>query len=291
MTPPVQNVTPFPEPPAPRLVPRVTVLTAARRHWFLVAAITALFTAAGIAVAVVRAPVYTAQARLVVGRIDVSAPGALGSFTEATQAIASQYSRSIDAEGVTSRVAPKAGLSPGQVAGRVSASPIPESPVIRLSATGPNTRDAIRLANLASSALVAYTTALNRSNPDTSRLLGRFTDASRDVVKQRAELSRLRRSYDADPTDEKRAEMQATEVKLRVAQLQQETLHQAYNTSTQSQASSSLVQSIERATKASNDRSRYLQFLGFVGLVAGLAVGLALATLLSNRLLRRRLGI
>lgn len=291
MTPPVQNVAPFPEPPAPRLVPRVTVLTAARRHWFLVAAITALFTAAGIAVAVVRAPVYTAQARLVVGRIDVSAPGALGSFTQATQAIASQYSRSIDAEGVTSRVAPKAGLSPGQVAGRVSASPIPESPVIRLSATGPNTRDAIRLANLASSALVAYTTALNRSNPDTSRLLGRFTDASRDVVKQRAELSRLRRSYDADPTDEKRAEMQATEVKLRVAQLQQETLHQAYNTSTQSQASSSLVQSIERATKASNDRSRYLQFLGFVGLVAGLAVGLALATLLSNRLLRRRLGI
>jgi uncharacterized protein involved in exopolysaccharide biosynthesis len=291
VTPPVQNVAPFPEPPAPRLVPRVTVLTAARRHWLLVAVITALFTAAGIAVAVARAPVYTAQARLVVGRIDVSAPGALGSFTEATQAIASQYSRSIDAEGITSRVAPKAGLSRGQVAARVSASPIPDSPVIRLSATGPNARDAIRLANFASGALVAYTTALNRSNPDTSRLLGRFTDASRDVVKQRAELSRLRRSYDADPTDEKRAEMQATEVKLRVAQLQQETLHQAYNTSMQSQASSSLVQSIERATKASNDRSRYLQFLGFVGLVAGLAVGLALATLLANRLLRRRLGL
>jgi uncharacterized protein involved in exopolysaccharide biosynthesis len=289
VTPPVQNVAPFPEPPAPRLVPRVTVLTAARRHWLLVAVITALFTAAGIAVAVVRAPVYTAQARLVVGRIDVSAPGALGSFTQATQAIASQYSRSIDAEGITSRVAPKAGLSRGQVAARVSASPIPDSPVIRLSAGGPNARDAIRLANLASSALVAYTTALNRSNPDTSRLLGRFTDASRDVVKQRAELSRLRRSYDADPTEEKRAEMQATEVKLRVAQLQQETLHQAYNTSMQSQASSSLVQSIERATTASNDRSQYLQFLGFAGLVAGLAVGLA--TLLANRLLRRRLGL
>jgi uncharacterized protein involved in exopolysaccharide biosynthesis len=291
VTPPVQNVAPFPEPPAPRLVPRVTVLTAARRHWLLVAVITALFTAAGIAVAVVRAPVYAAQARLVVGRIDVSAPGALGSFTEATQAIASQYSRSIDAVGITSRVAPKAGLSRAQVAARVSASPIPDSPVIRLSATGTNAGGAIRLANLASAALVTYTTELNRSNPDTSRLLGRFTTASRDVVEQRAELSRLRRSYDADPTHEKRSEMQATEVKLRVAELEQETLHEAYNTSMQSQASSSLVQSVERATTASNDRVRYLQFLGFVGLVAGLAVGLALATLLANRLLRRRLGL
>jgi uncharacterized protein involved in exopolysaccharide biosynthesis len=291
VTPPVQNVAPFSEPPAPRLVPRVTTLTAARRHWLLVAVITALFTAAGIAVAVVRQPVYTAQARLVVGRIDVSAPGALASFTEATQAIASQYSRSIDAEGITRRVAPKAGLSPRQVASRVSATPVPESPVIRLSATGTDARGAIRLANLASSALVTFTTQVNRSNPDTSRLLGRFTDASRDVVEQRAELSRLRRSYDAEPTGEKRAEMQATEVKLRVAQLRQETLHEAYNSSTQSQAATSLVQVIERASTASNDRFKYLQFLGFVGLVAGLAVGLAIATLLANRLVRRRLGL
>jgi uncharacterized protein involved in exopolysaccharide biosynthesis len=287
----LQNATQFSEPPAPRLVPRVTTLTAARRHWFLVAVITVLFTAAGIAVALARQPIHTAEARLVVGRIDVTAPGALGSFTEATQAIASQYSRSIDAGGITSRVAPRAGLRPAQVAARVSATPIPESPVIRLSATGTNAGGAIRLANLASSALVAFTTELNRSNPDTSRLLGRFTDASRDVVGQRAELSRLRRRYDAAPTAEKRAEMQATEVKLRVAQLRQDTLREAYDASTQSQAATSLVQIIERASTASNDRFKYLQFLGFIGLVAGLAVGLAIATLRANRLLRRRLGL
>jgi delta 1-pyrroline-5-carboxylate dehydrogenase len=163
--------------------------------------------------------------------------------------------------------------------------------VIRLSATGTNAGGAIRLANLASSALVAFTTQLNRSNPDTSRLLGRFTDASMDVVAQRAKLSRLRRSYDAAPTGEKRAEMQATEVKLRVAQLRQDTLRQAYDASTQSQAATSLVQVLERASSASNDRFKYLQFLGFIGLVAGLAVGLAVATLRANRLLRRRLGL
>jgi capsular polysaccharide biosynthesis protein len=291
MTSQLHDAAQAPEPPAPRLVPRVTTLTAARRHWLLVAVVTLIFTAAGVAVAIVRQPVYTAQTRLVVGRIDVSAPGALGSFTEATQAIASQYSRSIDAEGITHRVAPKADLTPGQVASRLSATPIPESPVIRVSAVGTNAGEAVRLANLASDALVTFTTQLNRSNPDTSRLLRRFTAASREVVVQRAELIRLRRRYVARPTRATKQDMQATEVKLRVAQLQRDTLSQAYDASTQSQAATSLVQVLERASTASSDRSRYLQFLGFIGFAAGLAVGLALATLRANRLVRRRLGL
>jgi capsular polysaccharide biosynthesis protein len=269
----------------------VTTLTAARRHWLLVAFITLLFTGAGVAVALVRKPAYTAGTRLVVGRIDVSAPGALGSFTVATQAIASQYSRSIDAEGITHRVAPKAGLTPAQVASRVSATPIPESPVIKVSAQGTSAADAVRLANLASSALVTFTTQLNRSNPDTSRLLTRFTASSRDVVVQEAELRRLSRSYVARPTKAKRDQMQATEVKLRVAELQRDTLRDAYDASTQSQAATSLVQVLERASGAVSNRLRYLQFLGFIGFVAGLAVGLTLATLRANRLLRRRLGL
>ena len=291
MTSPLHNVAQPPEHPAPRLVPRVTTLTAARRHWLLVAFITLLFTAAGVAVAIVRRPVYTAQTRLVVGRIDVSAPGALGSFTVATQAIASQYSRTIDAEGITRRVAPRAGLSPTEVASRVSATPIPESPVIKVFAVGTSAADAVRLANLASGALVTFTTQLNRSNPDTSRLLTSFTASSRDVVVQEAELRRLRRSYVARPTRATRDQLQATEVKLRVAELQRDTLREAYDASTQSQAATSLVQVLERASGAASDRLRYLQFLGFIGFVAGLAVGLALATLRANRLLRRRLGL
>jgi uncharacterized protein involved in exopolysaccharide biosynthesis len=287
----LHDVTQPPEQPAPRLVPRVTTLTAARRHWLLVAFVTLLFTGAGIAVAIVRKPVYTAETRLVVGRIDVSAPGALGSFTVATQAIASQYSRSIDAEGITQRVAAKAHLTPPQVAARVSATPIPESPVIKVFAVGSSAGDAVRLANLSSNALVTFTTQLNRSNPDTSRLLGRFTASSRDVVVQEAELRRLRRSFVAHPTRALRDQMQATEVKLQVAELQRDTLREAYDASTQSQAATSLVQVLERASGAASDRLRYLQFLGFIGFVAGLAVGLALATLRANRLVRRRLGL
>lgn len=290
MTSPLHHVASQAE-PATRLIPRVTTLTAARRHWFLVAFVTLAFTGAGLAAAILRKPVYTAETRLVVGRIDVTAPGALGSFTLATQAIASQYSRSIDAEGVTRRVAPNSGLTPHEVAARVSATPIPESPVIKVFATGPDAAHAIRLANLATNALVSFTTELNRSNPDTSRLLGRYSKATHDEVVQRALLSRVRRKYDAKPTAAVLQDLQTTEVSLRVAQLRSDTLRQAYDASTQSQAATSLVQILERASSAVSDRPRYLQFLGFLGFVAGLAVGLALATVRANRLVRRRLGL
>jgi uncharacterized protein involved in exopolysaccharide biosynthesis len=85
--------------------------------------------------------------------------------------------------------------------------------------------------------------------------------------------------------------MQASEVRLRVAQLRSDTLRQAYDDSTQSQAATSLVQVLERASSAGSDRARYLQFLGFIGFVAGLAVGLAVATVRANRVVRRRLGL
>ena len=290
MTSPRHHAAPQAE-PATRLVPRVTTLTAARRHWFLVALITLAFTGAGVAAALLRQPEYTAESRLVVGRIDVTAPGALGSFTVATQAIASQYSRSIDAEGVTRRVAPKVALTPNEVAARVSATPIPESPVVKVFAQGSDAVAAVRLANLASDALVAFTTQLNRSNPDTSRLLGQYRSATRNEVVERARLSRLRRRFAARPTADRRARMQASEVRLRVAQLRSDTLRQAYDDSTQSQAATSLVQVLERASSAGSDRARYLQFLGFIGFVAGLAVALAVATVRANRVVRRRLGL
>jgi uncharacterized protein involved in exopolysaccharide biosynthesis len=278
------------EPAVPRLVPRITPLTAVRRHWFIVAVVTLLFTGAGVAAAWLRPPLYTAEARLVVGRIDVSAPGALGSFTAATQALASQYSRTIDAQGITRRVAQRAGTTPQAVAAKVSATPIPQSPVIKVFGTGTSSGEAVRLANDASDALVAYTTALNRSNPDSTRLLNRYAQASRQVVVRQARLRRLRRSYDKNPSRAKLRRLQRTQVDLRIANLRSETLRNAYSTSTESQSSTALVQVLERAFAGTSDRMRYLQFLAFVGFVAGIGLGVALATLRANRKLRRSLG-
>jgi len=279
------------QPDRPSFAPAVGPLAAARRYWPVVALVALLFTAAGVYAADRRPPVYTAEARLAVGRVDISAPGALSSFALATQALASQYSRSIDAEGVTGRVAPRLHLTPLQVSQRISASPIPQSPIMRVFARGADAPHAVALANASSDALVAYTTALNRSNPDSPRLLQRFRSASTDVLKARSRLDAARRRHANGPTDATRASVLSARVDLSVAQLRAETARVAYDTSTRSQAATSLVQVLQRASAATSDRRRFMQFFGFAGLLAGLAVGVALATLLAKRRLRRHLRV
>jgi hypothetical protein len=273
-----------------RFVPRVDALTAARRHWLLVVLVTVIFTAIGVATALRRDPVYTAESRLAAGRLDSTIAGAAGAFATSTQALAEQYSRSIDAPAVTRTIAPRVGLTPAQVAARVSATPIPQSPVVRVFAQASDAAEAVRIANAAATGLIGYTTKQNRSNPDTPRLLGLFRKASTDVQRVQARVVTRRRANDAGSTSATRRALQDAQVDLDVAQLRRETTRAAYDASTRSQASTVLLTPLQPATAATSDRSRYIQLFGFVGFVAGLTIGLALATLRANRVLRRRLG-
>jgi capsular polysaccharide biosynthesis protein len=273
-----------------RFVPRVDALTAARRHWPLVVLVTVVFTGIGVGTALRRQPVYTAESRLAAGRLDSTNAGAAGAFATSTQALAEQYSRSIDTPGVTRSVAARVGLTPAQVAARVSATPIPESPVVRVFAQGSDGTEAVRIANAAATGLIAYTTKQNRLNPDTGRLLRLFRQASTDVQRVEARVATRRRANDAASTSTTRRRLRDAQVTLDVAQLRRETARAAYDASTRGQASTVLLSPLQPATAASNDRSRYLQLFGFIGFVAGLTIGLALATLRANRVLRRRLG-
>lgn len=265
--------------------------TAARRHWLIFLAVTLLLTAASVAAAVRRAPVYRAEARLSVGRIDISNPAALGSFTTAAAALASQYSRTIDAEGVTNRVAREMALPADRIAAQVTASPIPQSPVIRVTALGATADEATRLANLSGNALIRYTTDLNRSNPDVPRLLRGFREASGDLVRARARLSDLRRRRDAAPPSVSLRSVQQAEVDFEVAKLRTDTTKTAYQASLANQASTSLIQVLKPAAAATNDRLRKMQLYGFLGFAAGVALGLALATVWANALIRRRFAV
>jgi uncharacterized protein involved in exopolysaccharide biosynthesis len=277
------------EAPAPRWVPRVDALTAARRHWLIVVVVTVAATAVAVGAASVPTPVYTAESRLAVGRVDVSAPGAVATFAAATTALASQYSRAIDARSVTTRAARGTGLTPNQVAAHVSATPIPQSPVIRVIAVGSSTNQAVTLANKAGYGLVAYTTALNRSNPDVDRLIRQFRDASTEAVRLRTLVDRLSRKQIDNPTAENRLELNEQKVNLEVAQLRETTLRNNYTAATSSQASTQLVQMVTPAAGATSNRSSRLQFYGFIGFAAGLALGIALATLRANSVVRRSL--
>jgi uncharacterized protein involved in exopolysaccharide biosynthesis len=243
-----------------------------------------------VAAALLRDPVYTAQTRLAVdARTDANAPGALGSIAVATEALAAQYSRTIAAAGVTRRVAETTGMKPGEVSAHVKATPIPESPIIKVIATAGTSYQAVRLANLSSAALIGFTNELNQSDPDTPRLLRRFRDASGDLVRARSQVTDLRRQHRNEPTESSRIRLQRAQVDLEVAQLRADTARQAYDASVRGQTPSTSIQTLTPASGASSDRSSKLQLFGFVGATAGFALGLALATLRANAQLRRRL--
>src|SRR5215211_5809799 len=116
-----------------------------------------------------RSPIYTAEAQLGIGRIDVSTYSIPG-FVSASRDLAAAYSRALRTTAVNRPLARQLHTSPAEVGSRLSASPIPESPVIVVTAKGSSERDAVELANAAKTALIAYVTRLNRSNPDSARL-------------------------------------------------------------------------------------------------------------------------
>ncbi len=268
--------------------PTVGVLQAARRYPWLVILPMVLLTAAGLALALQRAPTYTAQSRLSVGRINLNAPGALSGFALATQSLAAQYSRTANAIDVVEPVAAEIGQEPLAVSRRISASPIPESPVFTIRATGPTEESAIRLVNETSDSLVRYVRELNDEDPGSGGVLAEFKRVSETVSDRLGDVERAREAYRDDPTAGNRRRLAEARSSYAFWKLQQEGLSARYQSTAQGATSSSLLQVLNPAQEATSDRRRWVQILGFAGLLAGLALGLGLATLWATRVVRRR---
>jgi uncharacterized protein involved in exopolysaccharide biosynthesis len=274
--------------PAPR--PRIGLWEALRRQWQSVALVLILFVGAGVALGLNRIPVYTAESRLAVGRLDISAPGAVSGFATATQALASQYSRVVYARRVLRRVSRAVGVPPQEVAESISASPIPQSPIFTIEADAPSEAQAVALSSATSRALVGYITKLNRTNPDTPRLLRAFRRANLRQNRRRAEEERLEEAAALIPTAATREAAARAQTRTETAELEADTLSTAYQASRQSQAATSLVQVLSRPSEATSDRWSVLQLYAFIGLVAACAVGLALAVAAAQRQTRRALA-
>lgn len=266
----------------PASVPRVLVSDAVKRQWPIVLVPMLILLGVGIFLGLSRTPEYTGEARLTVGRLDVD-PASLATFASATQALASAYSRAVTAEPVVTPVGKRFGMTDDEVRGKVSASPVPESPVIRVQAKDDNAGTAVALANATSDALVRYTTTLNRTDTDSRRLLTQYRAASLEVGRLRDRRGRLVRN------NAPKSQIVALDAELSAARLRAESLGAAYQSSEQGLGSAKLVGVLTRATDASNDRSSKLQLLALAGALAGLLIGVAIATLRVNRLARASL--
>jgi hypothetical protein len=240
-----------------------------REFWWVILFTLLLGAGCGAAFGLARNPTYNAEARMSVGRLDVATQSIPG-FTEASLTLADTYSRAIDAGSVVKRVSKASGLTPREVISDVTASPIPQTQVVRVFATGSTGPRAIGLANSASRGLIAYVHNLNRFNPDSKHLLARYRRASQAFSAALA----------AQQNGASDAEAQA---RVGSTRLQVQTAGQLYQSSQAGQAAPNTLQPLAFATDASSDFSSTLQRAIFAGLIGGLLLGSGTALFLAYR--------
>jgi uncharacterized protein involved in exopolysaccharide biosynthesis len=264
--------------------PSSFALSAIARNKLIVVVLTLLLGAAGVAYGLSRPRTYTASTTLQIGQVNPNSPGFYG-FVQSASALATAFSRAIEAEPVLVTIQRKLKLPPAVALSKLSAEPIPQSPAFRIVATGRTQEAAIALANVSSLALIAYESKSNNSNPQAAALLKEYRH--QNVALQRA-IKRL---------DDLKADKTASSGDLASAEAARsaavETLKATGLAYTQAVASQSprsgLVSLLAGASVASGSRKSKLELYGFIGLLAGLVVGCAVAILRERWRVSRRL--
>jgi copper(I)-binding protein len=278
-----------PSPPRrPSAAARIGVLHAIRHYPLLAATPVVALALLGALLGYARTPTYTATAQVAVGQLNVSDPAAVGSVVQATNSLAAVYSRLIDSTDVRKAIAKSAG---SKAAGsEISATPIPSSPLIRVTATGTSAGTAIDVANASASSLLKaskrYSTSPDQSESAYADFKAAALNVSRDQAKVGALTAVFMRSHSA--SDKQR--LVKAQSDLDAAKLKRDTLRFAYGTSSQGEQASPVLRSFSVAGGASSDRISTMEILTLLGLLAGIAVGAALATAKLNRRVGRLTG-
>lgn len=257
--------------------PAVSVMRAMLWNWWIVLIAVVVCAGIGATLALVRTPDYTATARLSVGRIDITSPGALSGFAVATQALATGYSRTVTSQAVARKVSDQTGISVKDVQSHVTATPVAESPVFRIEASSPDREQAIALANLSGKALIRYAARLNRDNPDTARLFAKYRQAVGEETDAEQELRAAEEDAEEREIPPVEKQVARAEADLEAAELRSEAFGKAYTSSVQGQIATDLVQMISPAIDAESDKRSTFVIYTFIGLVIGLFLGGGLA--------------
>jgi hypothetical protein len=254
---------------------------------------------AGAALGHARKPVYQASASLSVGLLNLSTQSVPG-FAVGGEVVAGGFSRAVQADAVVTPVARKFHTTPSAVRSRISSTPVPNSPIFTVTATGPTPGEAVGLANALSTSMVSY--GRNRASSDAAfaALLARYRSAVRrlnrardhvDAVRARASAAKGEGPDGADVTTTpavKPGELAQARADLQTEQLRTNSLEDAYRSRAAAPGSGAVVQPLVAAVSATSDRGSRAQLYGAVGALAGLCLGGALAVLLMAVRHRRR---
>jgi hypothetical protein len=276
--------------------PYVSVGRSTREHWRLVALVAVAGMAIGLVVGLLRPPTYKAEARLVVGKtIQLSNLAATPGLALASQQLASDYSRLVSTHAVLDETARRLGRQAGDLGGRVSASPIPQSPVIRLEAHAAHAEDALAIADAGAGALVQAVNTLNQRQLQSAQdLLDQYRQADNALLRDQQTLKSLQDRLTREGPDAPQSlqdQVLAAQTAVDADQLNLNALASDYEGAiSPGQLNEQVVQRVGKADPAGNDRTTFLQIALLVGLVGGALAGVALATMIDARAARRRNG-
>ena len=273
----------------PSLAHPPSPLQAVARHPLLALLPVVLLIGAAIAVSSQRKPTYDAESRVAIGSFSPSEQAAPGAAFAGTQ-FASAYSRAITAEDVVRPVAKQTHLTPGEVSARLTATPVPDSPFLRIQATGATAQQAEGLASAATGALTDYVRRSGATNAQTSRLLQRFRAAQAKAESAGTTASRARDDVNKSPNDRSaRNRLEQAQTNVETASLKARGLRAAYLQQAQNTTSGIPVRVLNQADAAASDSGQKLRLILTVAVAAGIALGVALATAVAARRWRREL--
>jgi hypothetical protein len=261
--------------------PRVDALTAALRYPLLVILPVILLVPAAYVLATHRKATYTAEAQVLMQQPAPTEAAALPGVVQAELSLSPVYARELQFDPVIVPLARRFHSTPAAIASRLSATPVPDSPIIRIDASSPSGASAVALANAAAQKLSTFISTQAQSDASAQVLLGRYRQATviyqRDLARQR-QLSRSHSSTDPQVISAATA--------TQVAQQREQTLAGEYQAAAGSAQTTPTLGVFALASGASSNRTSNIEIYLFAAVVAGLVIGFALATLLANRRLR-----
>lgn len=252
----------------------------------LVAAFAAVGLVVGLGVAAVTPTTYTAEARLAVGSGEMSSLSIPG-YPTASASMASNYARWVTTTGAGGQV-----LADGDVT--LSASPIPESNVIRLEAESRDKDAALAAADDAASALTDEVNKVrDEDNPE--KLLEQITANQPEVAtaeqKQLVLANQYRdavaRNISGELAEEQIAGIEerytAANAEYSALKLSQTALEQRYIRLSSQKTTEAELNTIQPAEISGDTSFVKFQRFGLVGLVGGLAAGFVAAHVAHSR--------
>lgn len=261
-----------------------------RSYWPLIAAITGACLALALVLTwLLRPPVHTAEARLAVGSGQMTALNIPG-YPTASEAMASNYARWVNHQGVQGQLAPEGTLS-------LTASPIVDSNVLRIEATSHDPEVAVRAADEVADTLREAVNQVADVN-DPQALIAEIQenvepllvarqvaqDAEGDhnaVVDGGASASQVEQSFQA---------LVEAQRELLALELEQDGRRDRYRSLVASRSTEADLVEVSPAQVVEDDRLAAVQRNGLLAVLAGLAVSGGVMWLAERRQHRPRPG-